>query len=51
MADIVENVLREAAEKESKYKTTEVNKDIDLEIDVGNLFTCDTNPFDQKKLR
>ncbi|WAQ95855.1 RRS1-like protein [Mya arenaria] len=51
MADIVENVLREAAEKEAKYKTTEVIKDIDLDIDAGNLFTYDSNPFDSKKTR
>ncbi|KAL4240845.1 Rhodanese-related sulfurtransferase [Mactra antiquata] len=51
MADLVENVLREAAEKESKYKTTEVNKDIDLVIDVGNLMTSDTNPFNAKSSR
>jgi len=51
MADLVENVLREVAEKEAKYKSTEVNKDIDLVIDTGNLTTFDSNPFDLKKLR
>lgn len=51
MADIVENVLRDAAEKESKYKTTDVIKDLDLEIDTGNLTANDPNPFDLKSLR
>lgn len=51
MADIVENVLRDAAEKEAKYKTVEVQKDIDLNIDVGNLAAFDPNPFDLKSLR
>ncbi|XP_063446300.1 ribosome biogenesis regulatory protein homolog [Mytilus trossulus] len=54
MADLVEKVLREAAEKESKFKTTEVEKEIDVIIDEGNLLVCDTNPIDfklQKKNR
>ena len=51
MADIVENVLRETAEKESNYKTTEVCKDIALEIDEGNLLTNDTNPTELKDYR
>ena len=51
MADIVENVLRETAQKESKYKTNEVRKDIDLEIDEGNLLTNDTNPTELKDYR
>lgn len=51
MADLVENVLQEAAAKEAKYKTTEVNKDIDLDIDAGNLMTYDSNPFDVKIFR
>ena len=51
MVDIVENVLRETAEKESKYKTTEVYKDIDLELDEGNLLAVDSNPIDLKKYR
>jgi hypothetical protein len=51
MADIVENVLQEAAAKEAKYKTTEVHKDIDLDIDEGNLMTSDSNPIDLKSFR
>ncbi|XP_062589784.1 ribosome biogenesis regulatory protein homolog [Saccostrea cucullata] len=51
MADLVERVLQEAAEKESRYKTIEVHKDIELEVDAGNLLTVDTNPLDSTKLR
>lgn len=51
MDDLVENVLQEAAAKEAKYKTTEVLKDIDLDIDAGNLLTHDSNPFDVKRFR
>ena len=51
MADIVENVLREKAEKDAKYQTTEVQKDIDIEIDEGNLLTIDTNPNEIKDYR
>ena len=51
MADLVERVLQEAAERESKYKTIEVHKDIELEIDPGNLLTFDTNPLDTTKLK
>ena len=51
MADLVESVLRSIAEKESKYKTVEVQKDIELEIDEGNLLAIDHNPLDLKSLR
>ncbi len=51
MADLVENVLQTIAAKESKYKTTEVQKDIDLEIDDGNLLTVDQNPLNIKQFR
>ena len=51
MADLVENILQAAAEKESKLKTTEVQKDIDVEIDEGNLLAIDTNPLDTKRLK
>lgn len=51
MADLVERVLQEAAERESHYKTIGVHKDIELEIDPGNLLTVDTNPLDATKLK
>lgn len=51
MADLVENILQSAAEKESKFKTTTVDKDIDVEIDEGNLLCIDPNQLDVKKLK
>ncbi|XP_064595402.1 ribosome biogenesis regulatory protein homolog [Liolophura sinensis] len=50
MADLVESVLRDAAEKQAKFKTTEVEKDIEVEIDEGNLLAVDTNPLTLKEL-
>lgn len=51
MADLVESVLREAAEKQAKFKTTEVEKDIEVDIDEGNLLAVDTNPLILKELK
>ena len=51
MEDLVENVLQSAAEKESRYKTTEVHKDIDVDIDEGNLLVTDTNSLELNNLR
>ncbi|KAK6169052.1 hypothetical protein SNE40_020179 [Patella caerulea] len=51
MADLVENILREEAEKESKYKTIVVQKDVDIEIDDGNLLAYDPNPIDVELFR
>ena len=47
----VENVLLEAAENEALFKTVEVHKDIDLDIDLGNLLTSDTSPIYSKDLK
>ena len=46
MADIVENVLKAEAEKEQLYKTIEVTKEIDPNVDLGNLLVEDVNSFD-----
>lgn len=51
MADLVENILQSAAEKESKFKSTAVEKDIDVEIDEGNLLCVDPNQLDLKRLK
>ncbi|XP_033739502.1 ribosome biogenesis regulatory protein homolog isoform X2 [Pecten maximus] len=51
MADLVEQVLQKEIEKQANYKTIEVIKDIDLEIDEGNLLAVDTNPFDLRKYK
>ena len=51
MDSLVQDVLKASAEKESKYKTTEVVKDIDVDIDEGHLLVVDQNPLDIKSLR
>ncbi|KAJ8318653.1 hypothetical protein KUTeg_003744 [Tegillarca granosa] len=51
MANLVEEVLKAAVEKDSKYKSIEVHKDIDLDVDEGNLLASDPNPIDTKKLK
>ena len=47
----MENVLQSVAEKESRYKTTLVHKDIDVDIDDGNLLVTDSNPLELNNLR
>ena len=51
MADLVESVLQAAAEKEAKFKSIDVHKDIELEIDEGNLLAIDRNPLELKNFR
>ncbi|KAG1701364.1 Ribosome biogenesis regulatory [Nymphon striatum] len=46
MADIVRQVLEKASKDAESFKTTEVHKAIELEIDVGNLLGVDNNPLD-----
>merc|ERR1712136_189221 len=46
MADIVENVLKNEVEKEKQFKTIEVTRDIQSNIDVGNLLLEDINAID-----
>jgi len=51
MANIVDSILQAAVEKEAKFKPTEVEKEVDLEIDEGNLLGIDTNHIDLKVLK
>ncbi|KAK3091416.1 hypothetical protein FSP39_019741 [Pinctada imbricata] len=51
MVDLVQRVLAEVESKEAKYKTIEVEKSIDLEIDEGNLLAVDQNPLNVKTLK
>ncbi|XP_041473174.1 ribosome biogenesis regulatory protein homolog [Lytechinus variegatus] len=50
-SEIVDKVLRNAAEEEKKYKSIEVKRDVEVGIDLGNLLTCDPNALDVKKYR
>ena len=49
-AEIVQKILQNA-QKECNFKSTQVTKDIDVNIDVGNLLTSDPNPLDTDRLR
>lgn len=56
MADGVEvdvESLLSAAEKDAteKFKSTEVQKEIDPELDIGNLLATDLQPVDVRELR
>ena len=44
----VDAVLKDAKER---YKTVEVRKDIDLQLDVGNLLASDVQPIELKEFR
>lgn len=48
--DIVNSVL-ENDQKENQYKSTKVDKEIDVEIDEGTLCVTDSNAFNVKTLR
>ena len=44
----VDAVLKDAKER---YKTVEVRKDIDLQLDVENLLASDAQPIELKEFR
>ncbi|KAF4520594.1 hypothetical protein B566_EDAN006005 [Ephemera danica] len=44
--DILDEVLEKEAKKNERYKTTDVEKNLELEIDLGNLLAIDTNDLD-----
>jgi len=37
--------------KQSQYKPIEVHKDIDIEVDIGNLLATDTNVLQSDELK
>ena len=39
------------AAKRSKYKSTDVHKEVDLQYDLGNLLASDLNALDTSRLR
>ena len=39
------------AAKKSQYKSTEVSKEAELQLDLGNLLAVDLNPLDTDALR
>lgn len=48
--DLVKSIL-EDQEKADPSKSTKVHKDVELDIDLGNLLASDYNPLDVKTLR
>lgn len=49
--DVVSKVLDKTAKLAENYKTTTVNKHLELDYDLGTLLAVDTNDFDMKLLR
>lgn len=37
--------------KQAQYKSTEVSKDVDVEVDIGNLLATDTNVLKSDELK
>jgi len=48
--EVVQKILQNA-QTDHNFKSTQVTKDIDVEIDVGNLLAVDRNPLDLKRFR
>ncbi|XP_022089400.1 ribosome biogenesis regulatory protein homolog [Acanthaster planci] len=48
---IVENVLKQAELQEKRFKTTEVVKALDVDLDLGNLLAVDPNPVNVQEFR
>ena len=51
MSSTVEDVLQSINSNESKYKSIEVIKDLDVDIDEGNLLIIDQNELNMNRLR
>ena len=50
MSSLVSEVLSKAAEAEARLASTRVEKPIELEVDLGNMLTCDMNQLENDKL-
>ncbi|XP_038068264.1 ribosome biogenesis regulatory protein homolog [Patiria miniata] len=48
---VVENVLKQAELQEKRFKTTEVDKALDVDLDLGNLLAVDPNPLSLKEFK
>lgn len=49
--DIVSEILKKSAKNDNQIKEITVEKDIELDIDVGTLLASDYNVFDNKSFR
>lgn len=48
--ELVADILENSVTKTSKFKSTSVNKLLDVEYDVGALLVVDTNELDSRLL-
>ena len=48
--EVVQKILQNA-QADCNFKSTQVTKDIDVEIDVGNMLALDPNPMDLARFR
>jgi hypothetical protein len=49
--DILSELIDKEAQKNAKYKSTDVEKNVELEFDLGNLLASDTNDLDLAALK
>ncbi|CAK9797609.1 Ribosome biogenesis regulatory protein homolog [Anthophora quadrimaculata] len=49
--DVVSAILEKSTQEKDPHKSTVVNKEVDVETDVGTLLALDYNAFDLKKLK
>jgi len=49
--DILSEILDKEAKKNEKYKPTDVEKNVELEFDLGNMLASDTNDLDLPALK
>ncbi|KAL6263185.1 hypothetical protein P5V15_005985 [Pogonomyrmex californicus] len=49
--DVVKSILENDSKKKDSSKSTEVHKDVELDIDLGTLLASDYNTLDAKALR
>ena len=48
--EVVQKILQNA-QADCNFKSTQVTKDIDVDLDIGNLLAVDSNPLDLGRLR
>lgn len=49
--DIVKRVLEEEQREAEKYKSVEVNKHLEVKIDLGYLLCSDPNDLDERRFK
>lgn len=49
--DVVNSILENSTQEKDTRKSTEVNKDVEIETDLGTLLALDYNTVDPKALK